>query len=272
MSKRTKGITLLLWALWISTAGAGWKSGMFAEAYDETIFQRRENRNTITMAQAFQGLRVYGPAGIKWDTYVKLRYGNDANRDFWNNRFEYMAGSRIRFFTRIYLAFYAEYVRGEYIKQVGDLAAYAPRYEDARAGMIFWHGWDADQTTAGLCFPMSGWSEVYADGNFFNRDRQNFITYVDAKLGLRLLRWAHTTLTPYITTYVNFDTNADFWNNHQDYGFGLRLVPFDDVDIHLNIEYLWGHYTDRPGKYENPYPASYQDLRVGFYFWYGWGD
>lgn len=254
----------------ISQALPDLKTGFFAEVYDETIYMRNENRNTITMAQMLEGLRVRAPKNIKWDTYIKFRYGNDANRDFWNNRVEFMAGTRVRFFTKVYLALYSEYVMGEYLKRNDELSAYSLTYEDVRHGLIFWHGWDGDPYQEDFELPFSGWSEVYADLTYLKRDRHNLILFFDGKLGMRILRYNQFNLTPYVTTYLHCDANADFWNNRYAYGAGIRLMPYDDLDIQIRIEYLWGGYFDRKGDYDNPYSKIYQDFRIGLFFWHGW--
>ncbi|MBN2357570.1 hypothetical protein JXO59_15760 [candidate division KSB1 bacterium] len=248
----------------------GLRWGFFTEVYDETIYMKRDRQNTITMAQMFEGIRVYAPKKIKWDSYIKFRYGNDANRDFWNNRIETMVGTRVRFFTKIYLAWYSEYVMGEYIKRSDVNAPYGASYEDVRHGLIFWHGWDADPWLTDVATPFSAWSEVYADATFLKKDRKNIIYYGNGKLGLRVFRFHQFHLTPYLVTYLNYDANADFWNNHYDYGAGLRIVPWGDVDLQICLEYLQGGYFNRSGDYENPYAASYDDFRVGFFLWHAW--
>jgi len=85
-------------------AQAEFRPRLFAEVYDETINMGKLEDNTITMAQALEGVR-FGLFGIStMDLYFKQRIGSDANRDFWNNRAELMVGTRLRFFQRIYLA------------------------------------------------------------------------------------------------------------------------------------------------------------------------
>jgi len=244
----------------------------FAEAYDETIYQRREDRNTITMAQFYEGIRQPISGLGKWDVYAKIRYGNDANKDFWNNRFETMIGTRLRFFEKLYLAVYSEYVRGEYINDQSAIMSYSPSYEDWRYGMIFWHGWDPGAEQTEKLLPVTIWSEVYSDVNYLDKDDQNYIYYLEAKLGLQLLRWQKVRLDVYGVVYAYYDRNADFWNNHAAAAPGIRLTPWSDIDLSLRCEYLWGQYHDRVGRYENPYDRVYQDLRIGLFFWHGWGE
>ncbi len=245
---------------------------LFAEAYDETIYQRREGRNTITMAQFYQGVRKPVPGVGLWDVYLKVRYGNDANKDFWNNRFETMIGSRFRFFEKVYLALYSEFVRGEYINYEKEFMPYSPSYEDWRYGLVFWHGWDPGSEQDKKRLPVTLWSEVYADANYLNKDDQNMVYYIEAKMGLQLLRFAKIRLDAYGVVYAYYDKNADFWNNHVDMAPGFRLTPWSDIDLNIRFEYVWGQYYNRTGRYENPYARYYEDLRIGLFFWHGWGD
>jgi len=273
---RTAFCVALLWTILsgIFTESAAQETGLrfFAEAYDETIYQRREGRNTVTMAQLYEGVRKPVPGVGIWDSYVKIRYGSDANKDFWNNRGEVMLGTRLRFFEKVYLALYGEYVRGEYIAYDQEAMPYAPSYEDWRGGLIFWHGWDPGGWAPRGALPFTAWSETYADINYLEKDDQNIIGYIESKLGLQLLRLHKTRLDLYGVVYAYYDRNADFWNNHAAAAPGIRFTPWSDLDLNFRVEYLWGTYYQRSGRYENPYERNYQDLRIGFFFWYGWGD
>ncbi len=258
----------------VAEAAAQEKIGtrFFAEAYDETIYQRREGRNTVTMAQLYEGLRKPLPGIGIWDSYLKVRYGGDANKDFWNNRGEVMFGTRLRFFEKLYLALYGEYVRGEYLDYDEEAMPYDPSYEDWRYGLVFWHGWDPGGWAPKSRLPLTPWSEVYADAHYLDKDDRNIVYYIEGKLGLQLLRVHKTRLDLYGVLYAYYDRNADFWNNHADIAPGLRFTPWSDLDLNIRLEYLFGHYYNRRGRYENPYAASYEDLRLGLFFWYGWGE
>lgn len=258
----------------VAEAAAQEKIGtrFFAEAYDETIYQRREGRNTVTMAQLYEGLRKPLPGIGIWDTYLKVRYGGDANKDFWNNRGEVMFGTRLRFFEKLYLALYGEYVRGEYLDYDEEAMPYDPSYEDWRCGLVFWHGWDPGGWAPESRLPLTPWSEVYADAHYLDKDDRNIVYYIEGKLGLQLLRVHKTRLDLYGVLYAYYDRNADFWNNHADIAPGLRFTPWSDLDLNIRLEYLFGQYYNRRGRYENPYATSYEDLRLGLFFWYGWGE
>ena len=182
-----------------------------------------------------------------------------------------MIGTRLRFFEKLYLAVYSEYVRGEYLNGQSQIMPYDPSYEDWRYGLIFWHGWDPGAEAPQTRLPLTLWSEIYADANYLNKDDQNLVEYLEAKVGWQLLRWNKTRLDLYGVLYAYYDKNADFWNNHTDAAPGIRLTPWSDLDLNIRLEYLWGQYYNRSGRYENPYARKYEDLRIGLFFWYSWG-
>ena len=268
----------LLWgALWLTPQTILFAQNpqgphFFFEVYNETIHQRREGRNTIAMAHMYEGLRMPIRGIGKWDIYLKGRYGSDANKDFWNNRAEAMAGTRLRFFEKIYLAVYGEYVGGKYLNPEEEIMAYSPSYHDWRCGLILWHGWDPGGWMPKKRLPLSPWSEVYADANYLDKDDQNIVYYIEGKMGLQLLRWHQTRLDLYGVIYAYYDKNGDFWNNHAEVAPGIRFTPWSAIDLNVRLEYLYGAYYDRSGRYENPYARSFEDVRIGLFFWYGWGD
>ena len=120
-------------------AGIGLKSKIFAEAYSETINFQRDGDNTIASAHVLEGLKLMVPNISTLDIYMKQRYGSDANRDYWNNRGEFALGARIRFFKKIYLAFFYEYIEGRYIgrENSDNPNPYGTHFQDTRSGFIF---------------------------------------------------------------------------------------------------------------------------------------
>ncbi|HPG40825.1 MAG TPA: hypothetical protein PLP19_18635 [bacterium] len=263
---------LLLYSVVFADINVGKK--LFAECYDETINFQREGDNTITSAQVLEGVRLTFPKITTMDIYLKQRYGSDANRDYWNNRTELMLGARARFFSKIYLALFYEYIRGFYVSRKNSAYPnpYGDRYEDVRWGLLFWHGFDNEEEHSWKeHIPLSLWDEIYADAIFYQRDRHNFISYTNIRAGSRLLRVYKTVFDPYFVSYYGIDKNGDFWNNKIDNGFGFRIKPWADLELSLFVEYLYGTFIMRQGDYENPYAKNYYDRRMGILFWYGLG-
>jgi hypothetical protein len=248
------------------------KPRFFAEVYNETISLGREERNVITMTQALQGARAHIAGVSTIDVYLKQRFGGDVNRDYWNNRGELMLGARARFFKKIYLSLFAEYIRGTYfdLENPHYRNPYEPNYVDLRYGLIFWQGWDRAWSVPETGrVPLSFWEEIYSELIHFRRDRDNTILFLKTKAGLRMLRIHKTTAGLYGVHHLNLDTNGDFWNNRSELGLGTRVKPWTDVGLSLFAEYLIGTYLDRQGRYVNPYPKAYGELRIGLVFWYG---
>jgi hypothetical protein len=245
---------------------------LFAELYNETISMGRENRNLITMTQALQGVRTRIAGLTTVDLYLKQRLGGDSDRDYWNNRGELMAGARARFFEKIYLALFAEYIKGKYfdLDDPHYRNPYGSDYEDLRYGLIFWQGWDrAWSAPVSGRFPLSLWEEIYSELIHFRRDRNNEVWFLKLRGGLRMVQVHRTIIDLYGVHHLNLDTNGDFWNNRAELGLGTRIRPWTGSGLSLFVEYLRGSYLDRPGKYVNPYPTRYDELRVGAIFWYG---
>lgn len=245
---------------------------LFAELYNETISLGRENRNLITMTQAIQGVRTRVAGLTTVDLYFKQRLGGDSDRDYWNNRGELMVGARARFFEKIYLALFAEYIRGKYfdLENPHYRNPHGSNYQDLRYGLIFWQGWDRAWSVPEVGrFPLSFWEEIYSELIHFRRDRNNNICFLKTKAGLRVLRLHKTTASLYAVHHLNLDTNGDFWNNRTELGPGVRVKPWTGSGLSLFVEYLRGTYLERDGRYVNPYPNRYDELRVGLTFWYG---
>lgn len=256
-------------------AEIGLKAKFFAEVYSETSKMQREGNNTTTMTQSMQGIKITIPKFCRVKIYLKERYGSDANRDYWNNRGEVMLGLRLRFFQKIFLAAYFEYIQGKYfdIENSENPNPYGLNYKDIRGGLIFWQGLDVeykDRWTKTI--PFSFWDEIYSDVTFYNKDDENIIFYLNCKAGARLIRISKSALDYYFVNYLMYDKNADFWNNKLEFGIGFRIKPWTNLELNLFVETLKGTYFDRNGRYENPYLSQYNDVRIGLLFWYGIGD
>ncbi|MFC1682791.1 hypothetical protein ACFL0G_01105 [Candidatus Zixiibacteriota bacterium] len=253
-------------------AGSVIQTNLFGEVYNETISLGREERNIITMMQALQGARAR-IAGISTvDLYLKQRFGGDSNRDYWNNRGELMIGARARFFEKVYLALYGEYIQGRYFDSESSRYPnpYGSNYEDIRYGLIFWQGWDrAWYSPNTKRFPLSFWEEIYADFTHFQKDRDNNILSMKGKAGLRMLQAHKTVVDLYAIQYFNYDTNGDFWNNRAESGLGTQIKPWTDYSFSLFVEFLRGSYYERDGRYENPYRMKYNEVRAGLILWWG---
>jgi hypothetical protein len=255
-------------------AQTGIKTNLFTEVYDETIRFKREGKNTITMAQALEGARLTIPRFSFVDIYAKQRFGGDANRDFWNNRGEFILGTRVRLLKKVSLTAFYEYVYGQYLDvgKNGQSHAQNPAFEDRRYGLFIWQEWDAEIAHRWTpTIPMTFWDEIYADLVQYRSEENNIIGYLNARAGARIMRINKTVLDFYLVTYQLYDKNGFYWNNRNEIGLGLRIKPHTGLQLCLFFEILKGNNILRSGKYENPNDPIYEDVRFGLLFWRGWG-
>ena len=248
---------------------------LFAEAYDETINFHRDGDNTITSGHLIEGLKATSDGFVKsTELYLKQRYGSDANKDYWNNRGEMILGGRIRFFSKIYLAFFYEYIFGWYMGDTNQTNPnpYGDSFRDTRYGLIFWQGADKEYAKErNQHFPLSFWDEIYADAIHYQKDDNNVASFTNIRAGYRLLRIHKTVFDVYSAWYFAWDINKDYWNNKFELGPGLRIKPWDDLELSLFVEFLNGYYIDRNGRYPLPGGKEFNDRRYGVLFWHGLG-
>lgn len=180
------------------------------------------------------------------------------------------------------------------LRQVADSLAQIPAgpLVEYRAGFVFWYGrgQELGDGAGNFNFPLRFWCDLYGEGLFSAlwrtvrtrgdgdayRDSTarfaNFILYANPDAGLVLMDGPAGSLAAYATLYAWFDTHQDWWNNRAMAGPGLRLKPFRDFDLVLAGEYLWGAYYGREREEDpNPYPSTFQDVRLQASFWYGVG-
>ncbi|MBN2028681.1 hypothetical protein JW824_00395 [bacterium] len=245
---------------------------LWGEAYDESTVSQRDRSNLNSYSHIRQGFNLNG-YGVTLQTYLFFRYGKDLKRDFWNNRLEVGIGIRSRFFERIFLALFAESLRGSY----NDIPEEYPqpedkKYTDFRSGLIFWYGWDTYyEPSKWFMLPLIFWGEIYGDFIYYRRDSDNTIGYLQAKMGFHFLRLWTVSVDGYAVTYLIKDKNGDFWNNYAEFGPGIWLQPLPDLDLKFYIEWLQGNYfgIEQPDD-PNPNPQHYHDRKIGILFWFGW--
>jgi hypothetical protein len=243
----------------------------WGEFYDESTRSQRNRDNFISFSHIRQGLRKPFSSTLSIETYLLLRYGKDLHRDFWNNRFEWGPGWRLRFSQKIFLAYYVEYILGTYLNIPDENPQLAQKkYNDIRTGLIFWYGWDKYRDPSWFSFCIDRWGELYSDISYYRKERDNIIGYAHLKSGIHMLRVWKTIFDAYAVVYINKDTKKDFWNNKLEIGPGIWLRPWEDLELQIYIEWLNGYYYGIEGIDPNPYSQKYQDRRMGILFWIGW--
>ena len=255
----------------LKTAGPS-KWRIWGEFYNESTSSQKTLDNMISFSHTRNGLRFTLASRLSLESYLLLRYGKDLNKDFWNNRFEYGPGLRLRFSKKVFLAYYLETIYGQYRNIPGDLPQPGHKqYRDFRTGLIFWYGWDTYfKPQKWITLPFIWWGEVYRDISYFHREADNIIGYSHARTGYHVVRFWQSYVDLFGVIYVNRDVNRDFWNNKIEFGPGLWIKPFESLEMTIYVEWLSGRYMDLKGSDPNPYSQKYSDRRAGLLFWIGW--
>lgn len=242
------------------------------EIYNETFIYQRAGDNLIYSSHARAGMKWQYSRKLSLEVYGIGRVGQDANKDFWNNRSEKGMGMRFRFSYKIFLALYSDWIQGEYLK-VPDRYPQPDNktYHDFRTGLIFWYG-KAEWFTSKkfLSFHFKPAMEIYSDISYYQKQRHNIIAYANIKYGVEFLRIWKMSFMGYSVLYLTKDTKKDFWNNKMDIGPGFWLKPLQNIELKFIFEWLYGTYYGIEGVDENPFPKHYWDRRIGVVFWYGW--
>ncbi len=254
------------------SASAEGPAFFWGEFYNESASMQTGRDNFIALSHIRQGVQKQISSSLFLDGYLLLRYGKDRRRDFWNNRFEWGPGLRLRFADKLLLAGYMEFIRGSYLNDPGeDAETPGKRYDDFRTGLIFWYGWDRYQDPAmQVSFPADFWGEAYADVSYYRMERKNTIGYAHVKTGIHAMRFWKTTLDVFGVAYLNKDVKRDFWNNKAEFGPSVWIKPWEGFDLEFYMEWLNGYYYGIESIDPNPYAQRYRDRRMGILLWIGW--
>ena len=243
----------------------------WGELYLQAEYSHHDRDNMIGDVWTKHGMHLFKVGDNWFDAYVKARLYVDRNADYWNNRTEGSIGVRYRPSSKLGLFLFAEWIEGAYTGRQGqDENLDDDPYSDFQGGYTFWQYWGKEHWQVGegwhFYAPFTGWREVYSDGIFFRRDNRNVIGTLDYKEGLMLATAGPVRLDAYLDFQGGVDRNGDYWNNYVKAGPGIRVRPFESLDVSLSCEYLFCH-TWRGDPEDQP--SSYRDVAVTLAFWYG---
>lgn len=219
---------------------------LWTQIYFESASSSHDRRNIVNDMWIKSGLHLFEIRDKPLDVYLKTRLLHDRNRDFWNNRGELGLGVQYRPIDNLGLVLFAEALYGIYTGREGaDTNLNKDPFWDYRGGFYFWqwwgrYPWEIEQNEYYL--PFTGWREFYADGIYYYRDDNNFISTLDFKEGLALGRIGPVQFDAFLALESGIDSSSDFWNNYIQVGPGFRLTPFENLDLKLSFEYFWGQY------------------------------
>lgn len=255
----------------VPTARYDLRERYWGELYFQAEYSHHDRHNVVGDLWTKHGLHLLKIGDSWFDAYIKARLYADRNADYWNNRTEGALGLRYRPSSKLGLFLFAEWIEGAYTGRHGrDANLDDDPYSDFQTGFTFWQYWGNAhwQVAQGWHFyaPFFGWREAYADAIFYRRDNRNLIATLDYKEGLLLAKVADVRLDAYLSLQAGADKNSDYWNNYLKAGPGIRVRPFEKIDVSLSCEYLFCH-TWRGETLEEP--ANYRDIAVTLAFWKG---
>lgn len=164
------------------------------------------------------------------------------------------AGARI-FPYPMFLGFYAEYGTAY---NIGNQTIYPPWEQDFRGGSSYSGQWGAPAAYASKfvveCKP---WTDVYSNVGYYSR-YENWIGQARQRFGVRVFRWRHTTLSPYLMGQYFFDSQHLYYNNLIEFGPGISLQPYNLINFSVSYEHLFGYYIPTQDSSNNPYGSHYQ--------------
>lgn len=223
----------------------------WTEIIGQTKYSHEDRNNVVFDSAVLSGVHLFKLRDQWVDFYTKTRLGSDTRSDFWNNRLELGLGVRYRPFKNLGLVLFNEVMYGHYYR--GDLSNHDPEASAAghdrdywadRVGAAFWQWWGRQPcqlTHNEYYLPFTGWREVYADTIYLSEQR-NLIANLAYKEGLMLGKIGSVNYDAHLTLEAGTDANGDFWNNYLKFGPGVRIAPFKDKDVNINLDFLLGHY------------------------------
>lgn len=260
---------------------------VFSELWNNAAYYQTnlEKKNFTGILARYEGKLGYSLFDSAWQTYL-VYYGSvSQNRDYWNNSFFYGIGTRYRPFqsykasgwqdawipaVKVYLeSLTATYWQGAASAESAGLAT-----SDLRYGLEVWHEWNLDNVNPDL-----PWAELWANlsfrsTNFGWEDFNNYILYVQPKLGRHLGNGIEAYLRADVTISGRSGTSYYFLNT-ADYGVGFRVEPWRNVaganelfrKFKMYVELLGVSYLkDKP---TDPNKVVSSDVRFGVDFSYG---
>ncbi|HAK97209.1 MAG TPA: hypothetical protein DCM87_20025 [Planctomycetes bacterium] len=272
--------------LWVGTAAGGDGSladaiagkraladAAWGELYIEGVRDPSEDDNAVGFIDLKNGARVARLWGADLYVYGRLRAYKDINGDFWNNRFSYGPGVRLRPFAGWGMILFADYLWGEYYGiENEEENPYSRRYRGLESGAAFWQRWGTRPNETAFFLPFTGYRELYWDAIYYARDDDNVIANAQFREAFGCIRAGPLAGDLYFRADGSIDRNKDYWNNRFQGSLGVRVRPVLDIDLDLQVscEVVAGVYNDRKGRYELPYDKEYVGARLEVTYWFGW--
>ncbi len=114
----------------------------WGEMYSDISYYQSQKDNIIAYFHTKQGFRLLRFWKTSLDGFGVIYLMKDTNRDFWNNKIEIGPGIFFKPIQDLDLKFFVEWIWGSYFGIEGeDPNPFPQKYQDRKAGVIFWIGW-----------------------------------------------------------------------------------------------------------------------------------
>jgi hypothetical protein len=249
------------------------KELFWGEFYSESVARQIEKYNLISDTFIKQGIHAFNIQHSNLDLYVKGRLFIDCDQYYWNNRSEIGLGSRYKPIPDLGLILFFEFLYARYTGRDNedDPNPDDSPYMDLQGGLAFWNWWGKQtwqlQSATEVYAPFSGWRELYGDCIYYHDTDRDVILTLDYKEGLLLGKLGRISFDGYLTMELSCDRKSFEWYNYISAGMGIRIKPFEKMDLTMGLEYLWDYYYgggfDEIGKHNS-------GLLFQLEFWHGW--
>lgn len=107
-----------------------------------------------------------------------------------------------------------------------------------------------------LSSPLSLMTDFFISSGYYSR-YTNYITYAQARVGLRVAEVSRAFADVYLRGDAAFDSDGEFYNNVFEFGPGVRITPDASSGLFLMVEYHRGRYADFTTGMRNAREAFY---------------
>ena len=173
-------------------------------------------------------------------------------------------GTRLFPIAHVPWFFYAEYGAAYNLKQQLNEPTWR---QDFRGGSTYGQQWGAPAAyDSTFITEFKPWTDVYTNLSYYSR-YSNWIGQARQRIGARVFRWQHTTVSTYLMGQIFFDSQHLYYNNVIEYGPGIVLQPYNIVNFAISYEHLFGNYIPTENSGSNPYGTHYQTniIRAQFF-------
>lgn len=198
----------------------------------------------------------------QYHLFISYRAVTDTASEFsgtapqiYNDNVEIFAGG-FRYFPFKNIPFFA-YSEYGIAHNLQSETLYPNSEQDYRGGLVYSDRWGAKNAySTHFVAEFKPWYDVYSNVSYYSRYK-NMIGQLTGRAAVRIVRWRHMTISPYLKTQLFFDSQQFFYNNIVEYGPGVMVQPYNAINFVICYEHLFGVYIPVHNN-QNPYGPNYQ--------------